>query len=221
MRRQGAQLVDVQVLLIGGEPVIECSVELLLTAHHLRIAASVANALEAAQVLQSARPDVVVLDLALGQEALHCVRLVRSAAPSLPILAFGGRGPWPIQELLDAGVQGFALTSTSPEAFIDAIRVVAGGSTYLEPGFAIAGRDDSARRRRPALSGRERQIMGLLAHGLTGIDVAERLFISHATVRTHVQNAMRKLGARTRAHAIAIMTGEVQSAEPAELSLVG
>ena len=207
---------DVQVLLIGGEPVLGCSVELLLPAHRLRIAASVADGLEAAQVLPRCRPDIAVI--ALDEGALDCVRLVRSASPTLPILAFGARGPWPVQELLDAGVLGFALTSTTPEAFVTAIRTVAGGNSSLDPDFALAERGDPLRIRRPALSERERQIMSLLAYGLTGTEVGDRLFISHATVRTHIQNAMRKLGAHTRVHAIAMLTGDLAMTDDLQLA---
>jgi DNA-binding NarL/FixJ family response regulator len=65
------------------------------------------------------------------------------------------------------------------------------------------------------LTERERQIFGLLAHGLTGREIAAQLFLSPATVRTHVQNAMHKLGARTRAQAMALAAAEEPGARAA------
>lgn len=221
VERHGGEPTDVRVLLIGGDPVIECSVELLLTAHHLRIAATAADGLGAARALQESRPTVAVLDLALGDEALTCVRILAQAAPELPILTFGGRRAWPLQEFLDAGVKGFALTTSEPEAFVAAIRTVAAGGSYLDPGFSVADRGAHRREGRPVLSAREREVMHLLAHGLSSAEVAERLHISHPTVRTHLQNAMRKLGARTRAHAIGILAGTSTGADDAQLPLAG
>jgi DNA-binding NarL/FixJ family response regulator len=85
---------------------------------------------------------------------------------------------------------------------------VAAGRSYIDPDFEAA---DEGSRPGIALSSRERQILGLLSQGLTGSEVAARLFLSPATVRTHIQNAMRKLGARTRVHAIALASGEDHS----------
>lgn len=214
MTNRRASESDVQVLLVCGEPVIARGMELLLTAHHLRVVAVAAGALEAARALGASRPGVAILDLNLKSEAMHCVQVLGEAAPDLPVLAFGGRQPWPLQELLDAGLRGFVLTSAEPEDLVAAIRSVAVGETHLDPGFTIAPLGDPSRRGRPVLSPREREVMGLLAIGLSGQEVADRLVLSHATVRTHVQNAMRKLGAHTRAHAIAILSQDAGTTPP-------
>ena len=110
--------------------------ELLLTAHHLRVVAIARDALEAAHSLASSSPTIAVIDLSLGAEALTCVEVLRETAPGLPLLGFGGRRPWPLQELLDAGMRGFVLTSSEPEDLVTAIRSVADGHTHLDPGFA-------------------------------------------------------------------------------------
>jgi DNA-binding NarL/FixJ family response regulator len=85
---------------------------------------------------------------------------------------------------------------------------VADGGTYVDPRLrpALLARD--ATQRMPALSKREREIMDLLAQGLTGEQVAERLVLSIETVKTHIRNAMAKLEANTRVHAIAIAMRE-------------
>ena len=102
-------------------------------------------------------------------------------------------------------VQGKIYTSTDyPPDHPDHGR----GLTGLDPEFSVAPAGAAQRPGREPLTERERQIMGLLAHGLTGREIAARLFLSPATVRTHVQNAMGKLGARTRAQAIAIVSAD-------------
>lgn len=222
MTERRAETQEVRVLMVGAEPIIGRGVELLLTAHDVPVVGRATGALEAIEMLRTSRPTIAVLDLGLSDGAPACVQVLREAAPDLPVLAFGGRRPWPLQELLDAGLRGFVLTSSQPERFVAAIRAVASGQTHLDTGFAPAERGDAARRDRPALSPREREIMGLLALGLSGREVAVRLSLSPATVRTHVQNAMHKLNARTRAHAIAILSGGSPPSRPArELSLTG
>jgi DNA-binding CsgD family transcriptional regulator len=67
-----------------------------------------------------------------------------------------------------------------------------------------AGGERASRKHTPALSRREREVLDLLARGLTGVEIAERLYLSPETVRTHVRNAKTKLGASTRVHAVAI-----------------
>lgn len=199
-----------RALLTAPEGMARRGVELLLTAYGVCVATAASDAQGAVGALRRAPVDVVLLDLELGAEAQRAVRLIGAAAPRLPILAYGGRGPWPLQELLDDGLRGFALTTCTPELFVQAVHTVASGASYLDPGFAVAPAGDPERSCRAALSERERQVLGLLAHGLNGREIAARLFLSPATVRTHVQNAMHKLGARTRAQAIALAAGEAE-----------
>lgn len=197
-----------RIMLVSRQAVVARGVELLLTAHGLQVVGVADNTIAAAEAVPATEPHLVLVDLALGGEACDCVRLLAREAPWLPTLAFGPRGPWAVQEMLDAGLRGFTLTEHAPDEFVSVVRVVAEGGHHLDADFAIAERGDPDREQRRVLSDRERQILGLLACGFTGAEVAGRLFLSPATVRTHVQNAMRKLGARTRAQAIAISTGD-------------
>jgi DNA-binding NarL/FixJ family response regulator len=87
---------------------------------------------------------------------------------------------------------------------MEAIHVVAGGGTYVDPRLRPALLSARATQRTPALSSREREIMQLLAEGHTGDEVADQLFLSNQTVKTHIRNAVTKLEARNRVHAIAI-----------------
>ena len=105
-------------------------------------------------------------------------------------------------DALDAGAAGFALKSGDPQELEEAILTVAAGGDYIDPRLTpLLAKVGNGRAKRPP---REREIMGLLSQGLSGEEVAQQLYLSSETVRTHVRNAMGKLGAATRAHAVAL-----------------
>ncbi len=199
-----------RVLLAGPAGVHQQGLELLLSAHGCCVIGTTSTATEVDATVRAAPTDIVLVDLTLGPEVWPILRRVAELAPRLPVLGYGDRRPWPIQELLREGMRGFVLTLGAPERFHSALRTVATGCTYLDPDFAITDADSAdgiPQAKRCSLTDRERQILGLLAYGLNGREIAGRLFLSPATVRTHVQNAMQKLGARTRAQAIVLATG--------------
>jgi DNA-binding NarL/FixJ family response regulator len=109
---------------------------------------------------------------------------------------------------LDSGARGYALKEGTPNELTGALQTVADGGTYVDPRLRPALLSHQTTRRMPSLSKREREIMDLLAQGLTGEDVAERLVLSSETVKTHIRNAMSKLEAHTRVHAVAIALRE-------------
>jgi DNA-binding NarL/FixJ family response regulator len=116
-------------------------------------------------------------------------------------------------EALGAGAAGFLIKNTEPRQLLYGIRVVAGGEALLSPGLTrrlvaqLTSRTGTPRldtRALAQLTVRERQIVGLVAHGLSNTDIATALTISHATAKTHVSRAMAKLGARDRAQLVAV-----------------
>ena len=109
---------------------------------------------------------------------------------------------------LDSGARGYALKDGTPSELTGALETVAGGGTYVDPRLRPALLSRRSTERQPTLSAREREVLALLAQGLTGEAVAERLVLSSETVKTHVRNAMAKLEAHTRVHAIAIALRE-------------
>jgi DNA-binding NarL/FixJ family response regulator len=109
---------------------------------------------------------------------------------------------------LDSGARGYALKEGTPTELTNALATVARGGTYVDPRLRPALLSRRATQSQPVLSKREREIMDLLAQGLTGEAVAERLVLSSETVKTHIRNAMAKLEAHTRVHAIAIALRE-------------
>jgi DNA-binding NarL/FixJ family response regulator len=113
-------------------------------------------------------------------------------------------------EALRAGASGFLVKHTEPAELVRAVRVVATGEALLSPSVTrrlISEFADRAKAPPPAtsmdvLTERERQLVGLVGEGLSNDDIAERLVLSPATVKTHVNRAMMKLGARDRAHLV-------------------
>jgi DNA-binding NarL/FixJ family response regulator len=113
-----------------------------------------------------------------------------------------------LREGLESGVTGFALKAGSPDELVGAIRTVADGGEYLDPRLARLLDKGQSRDLMALLSAREREVLELLAQGHTNEEVASRLYLSPRTVQTHVRNLMRKLGARSRIHALALALGE-------------
>ena len=109
-----------------------------------------------------------------------------------------------LTEAIDAGARGFVLKEAPLADLVRAVELVADGGTYVDP--VLAGRVRRRRRRReklPALTQREREVLRLLADGLSNEEIGKELFISPETVRTHVRKAMVKLDADTRTQAVA------------------
>jgi DNA-binding NarL/FixJ family response regulator len=118
-----------------------------------------------------------------------------------------------VVEALGAGAAGFLIKNTEPRQLLHGIRVVAGGEALLSPGLTrrlIARLTDRSVTPRvnahvlDQLTAREKEIVGLVAHGLSNSDIATALTISHATAKTHVSRAMAKVGARDRAQLVAL-----------------
>jgi DNA-binding NarL/FixJ family response regulator len=172
------------------------------------VASTIEDALD---LLDRERPDVALVDARLADG--HGVALAREALAADPdraiVLFAGAEDADLLFEGLDAGVRGYLLKDASPEQLIEALRRVAGGDTHLDPRLRsrmlARGATERARGR---LSRREEEVLDLLARGFTGEQVADRLVLSAETVKTHIRNAMIKLEATTRVHAIAIALRE-------------
>ncbi|WFB07423.1 response regulator transcription factor [Streptomyces sp. LX-29] len=169
-------------------------------------------------------PDVVLMDLQLGAgiDGVEATRRIvaartggeepaRDRAADAPV---PGSGPHvlvlttydtdaDISRAIDAGATGYLLKAERPEALFAAIRSAAQGRTALSP--PVASRMMARMRQpRPALTGRELDILGQLARGLSNREIARALFISEATVKTHLGRVYDKLGVDTRAGAVAV-----------------
>lgn len=194
------------VALVDDHLALRKGIELLLEHEGCRVVGSATEAAAAFELIRRSRPDVSVIDIALsGDSGVELTRRLLEHDPGLGILLYTGlQDRHALMEGLDSGARGFAMKAGLPEELLRAIRLVAGGGDYLDPRLSplLVKRGTPSGERR--LSVREADVLGLLAEGLTGEQIADQLVLSPETVRTHIRNAMVKLGARTRVHAIAM-----------------
>jgi DNA-binding NarL/FixJ family response regulator len=141
--------------------------------------------------------------VAMARTALHA----RDGAPLVLCTGYGtARGPLLAASRL--GAPGLVLTSSPVTTLVGALRTVAGGGRFLDPAVAPLVTETSAEQRVGRLTPREREVLTLLADGYRGPEIAAQLFLSLETVRTHIRNAVGKLGARTRVQAAAMVAVE-------------
>ena len=161
---------------------------------------------EALAKIEKRGPTVAVIDLRMprisGIEATR--RLARTAPDTAVVLytAYGDRAL--LTEAIDAGARGFVLKEAPLPDLVRAVQLVADGGTYVDPVLAGALATAETTATLPALTQRERDVLRLLADGLTNEEIGAKLFISPETVRTHIRKAMTKLDAETRTQAVAI-----------------
>lgn len=163
------------------------------------------NGEEAAAKIEATRPAVAIVDVRMPRlTGIEVASQVSRSAPETAVIlytAYGDRAL--LSEALDAGVRGFVLKEAPLQDLTRAVDMVAGGVVYVDP--VLAGVLASAESERmPQLTKREREVLRLLADGLTNEEIGKRLFLSPETVRTHVQKAMRRLEADTRTQAVAL-----------------
>jgi DNA-binding NarL/FixJ family response regulator len=203
----------VNVVVVDDHVALRRGMELLLRREGYHVVGTADDAEQAEQLILRRRPDVALVDLALpGENGAALTRRLLDHDPELRIILYTGSADE--DELLDglgAGAAGFALKSGDPNELKQAIRTVAEGGDYIDPRLTPLLRRAGTGRK--LLSPREREILELLAHGLSGEDAAKQLYLSSETVRTHVRNAMSKLDASTRVHAVALamQRGEINA----------
>jgi DNA-binding NarL/FixJ family response regulator len=204
---------EVNVVVVDDHVALRRGMELLLRREGYHVVGTADDAEQAEQLILRRRPDVALVDLALpGENGADLTRRLLEHEPELRIILYTGSADE--DELLDglrAGAAGFALKSGDPNELKAAIRTVAEGGDYIDPRLTplLRRAGDGGK----LLSPREREILELLAHGLSGEDAAKQLYLSSETVRTHVRNAMSKLDASTRVHAVALamQRGEISA----------
>jgi len=159
---------------------------------------------EALEKIETRKPSVALVDVRMPRlGGIEVARRAARVSPDTAVLlytAYGDRAL--LTEALDAGVRGFVLKEAPMEDLARAVETVAAGGTYVDP--VLAGTlATAAGDKIPQLTQRERDVLRLLADGLSNEEIGKRLFISAETVRTHVRKAMGKLDADTRTQAVA------------------
>ncbi len=215
---QTAVPMSIRLALVEDHAALREGLELLLSKSGCEVLGT-ADAEESGFVLvEREDPDVVVVDVTLADgDGIALTRRLLEAKPDRGVVIYTGSSDEEhLLDGLDSGARGYALKEGATDELMEAITAVAGGGTYVDPRLRPSLLSQKATQRQPSLSAREREIMSLLAEGLTGEEVAERLFLSAETVKTHVRNAMSKLEARNRVHAIAIALRQGEIVLPEE-----
>jgi DNA-binding NarL/FixJ family response regulator len=163
------------------------------------------------EVIAERHPDVAVVGVDLPDErGTELVRRMSDHPPCPKFVIYTGlEDPDLLEAAYRSGARGLVAKPAGLSVLVDALREVWRGGRYFDRSFRKDGDGGSAEKK---LSARESEILGFLAEGLTGEEIARRLVLSPETVRTHVRNAMEKIGARTRTEAVvkAIDRGEIQ-----------
>lgn len=205
----------IRVLLADDQALVRAGFASLLDAQgDIEVAGEASDGEEAVRLARQLTPDVVLMDIRMpgldglqatrqiaGDERLGSVRVVILTTFELDEYVF---------EAVRAGASGFLVKHTEPVELVRAVRVVASGDALLSPGVTRRLISEFAARTKappPAdsldvLTERERELVGLVGEGLSNDEIAQRLVLSPATVKTHVNRSMMKLGARDRAHLV-------------------
>jgi RNA polymerase sigma factor (sigma-70 family) len=216
---------SISILIADDQALVRAGFRKILEADsEIAIVAEAADGLEAVQAARELGPDVVLMDIRMpnldGLQATRRILDGRSETTRVLILTTFGLNEY-VYEALRAGASGFLLKDAPPEDLLSAVHVIARGDALLDPAITRAVIEEFARRparrelaaRLDELTPRERDVLELLARGLSNAEIAERFVVSEGTVKTHVASVLRKLGVRDRVHAV-IYAYESQLVEP-------
>ncbi|HZQ02541.1 MAG TPA: response regulator transcription factor [Gaiellaceae bacterium] len=200
---------EITALIVDDHEVVREGLRLSLSrAPHIRIVGEAGDGASAIELALRRKPDVVIMDVRMpGMDGLEATRSLTSQAPNAKVLIFTAYSERSLLgRAFDSGANGYILKEAPHQTLVRAIEKVAAGEGYVDPALMpafLAGKDQA-----DMLTAREREILQLLADGMSNADVADKLFISQETVKSHVRHILTKLEADTRTHAVAIALRE-------------
>ena len=204
----------IRVLVADDQSMVRAGFRLLLSRESdIDVVAEARTGLEAVQQAARFEPTVVLMDIRMPElDGLEATRriLAADAAARVLILTTFDLDEY-VYEALSAGASGFVLKDDPPEQLIAAIRTVAAGDALLSPAVTKRVIRKFVRTSRPSapdafdeLTSREREVFRLITRGLSNGEIAQTLYISEGTVKTHVTQVLRKLGLRDRVQAVVL-----------------
>jgi DNA-binding NarL/FixJ family response regulator len=196
------------IVVVEDHPAVREGLCLVLEREGYAVVGRAGTAEEGHSAIVASGPDVALVDVDLpdGSGVELTRRLLRRDARLGVLLYTGMDDPGVLEDALASGARGFTLKTSDPATMLNAVRAVAAGGSFVDPGvrarLAAAGAGAAPPVR--VLTVREREVLGRLADGRSIEEIAAELVLSPETIRTHVRNAMGKLETRTRAHAIVV-----------------
>jgi DNA-binding NarL/FixJ family response regulator len=219
----------IRIVIADDQTLVRDGFRMILDAQDdIEVVGEATDGLEAVACTRELRPDVVLMDIRMpGRDGLEATREVLRESPQTHVLILTtfDLNEY-VYEAMKAGASGFLLKDIPRSQLIEGIRTVAAGDALLAP--AITRRLIEQFVRRPpasvrpappaleALTPREREVLELVARGRSNTEIATGLYVSEATVKTHVAHALRKLGLRDRVHAVvfAYESGLIEPGDP-------
>lgn len=206
----------IRVMLVDDQAMVRTGFRMILEAEpDLTVVGEAGNGREAVDMVDRARPDVILMDVRMpemdGIEACEVIRS-RDGAPRVMMLTTFDLDDY-VHAALRAGASGFMLKDAPPEQLVDGIHVIHRGDALLAPSVTKTLIDEIARR--PAgqpqafpgidrLTERELEVIRLMAKGLSNGEIADELYLGEATIKTHVGRVLAKLDARDRVQAVVV-----------------
>ena len=194
----------IRILTVDDHPLLRKGIAALVNAEpDMKLVAEASNGKEAVDIFRSLRPDVTLMDLQMaGVSGLDTIHAIREEFPEARIIVLTTySGDMQVLTALRAGARGYILKGDVQDELLKSIRAVHAGQKRIPPDvaaeLAIHSTDD-------ALTGREIDVLKLIAAGNGNKQIADMLSISEATVKSRVTNILSKLGANDRAHSVAI-----------------
>lgn len=206
----------IRVVVVDDQALVRAGFSVLLaTADDIEVVGEAGDGMEAVAVVVRERPDVVLMDIRMpGTDGLAATRHItaddRLVSTKVLVLTTFDHDDY-VFEALRAGASGFLLKDTPPDDLLAAVRIVAAGQALLAPSVTRRLVEEFVRRpARPldpplgfdTLTAREAEVLAAVARGLSNTDIADTLFMSPATAKTHVSRLLAKLHARDRAQLV-------------------
>lgn len=191
----------IRLLLVDDHPVVRQGLRAYLELEDdFDVVAEAGDGEEALAAIAEERPDVVLLDLKMpGTDGQAVLERLDEGGPRVLVLTSATEGER-VPEAIEAGAAGFVYKDIDPEALAAAIRTVHAGQALFSPA-AMRGLMNGGAARGTSLTPRERQVLGLIAKGQTNRQISRALGVSEKTVKTHVTNLLRRIGAADRTQA--------------------
>jgi DNA-binding NarL/FixJ family response regulator len=204
----------VRVLIVDDDDLMRAGLKSVLASDEsVQVVGEVGDGHGVVESTREHRPDVVLMDIRMpGLDGIAATRSVLEASPDVKVVMLTTfEDDDYIFGALNAGASGFLLKRTRPEALIAAIHTIAAGDSLLSPSVTrrvidrMAGEpplQPSSNKRLQALTPREREVLELVARGLSNGEIATALFVEESTVKSHVKRILMKLGLRDRVQAV-------------------